>query len=282
MKKMIIDAHTHIFSPEVIKNRKRFCDDKHFSMLYDNEKSKLVDHTMLLQAMDSAGVDGAIALGYPWQHDKYLALQNSYFQMVAEEARGRIYPFATIPMHTAENIESEVARVKDMGLFGIGEVGFYSTGLKQSEAEVLSRLFESALKHSLPVCLHVNEPVGHKYVGKYITEFGILFDLLKEFQDLVVILAHWGGGLLFYELMPEVSKSLKNVYYDTAASPYLYNNDIYNIASQIVGPEKILLGSDYPLIGFKRYIDSIEGSLKNKKERDSILGRNVRKILFLE
>lgn len=279
---MIIDAHTHIFSPEVLNDRKRFCDDKHFSILYDNEKSKLVDHSMLLEAMNSGGIDGAIALGYPWQNDEYMIMQNNYFQKVAEIAPGRIFPFATIPMHTAGEIEKHVARVKEMGLFGIGEVGFYSTGLSKVESEILSRLFKSAQKHSLPVCLHVNEPVGHKYIGKYKTDFELLFDLLKEYSDLTVILAHWGGGLLFYELMPEVSKSLKNVYYDTAASPFLYHNDIYDIAARIVGHEKILFGSDYPLIGFKRYTESIESTIKNKKEIDCILGENARKILHVE
>ena len=54
--------------------------------------------------------------------------------------------------------------------------------------------------------------------------------------------------MIFYELMPEVSEALSRCWYDTAASPFIYKDDIYRIAPQVAGGEKILFGSDYPLI----------------------------------
>jgi predicted TIM-barrel fold metal-dependent hydrolase len=47
----------------------------------------------------------------------------------------------------------------------------------------------------------------------------ILFDFISSFREVTVILAHFGGGLMFYELMPEVKDVLTNTYYDTAAAP---------------------------------------------------------------
>lgn len=276
---MIVDFHTHIFSSEVIEDRARFADDRNFSILYADEKAKLIDHRLLLQAMESSHIDYAVALGYPWEKEEYYEIQNQYFKRVIDLSQGRIYPFATIPMHSERDINDYVKGVRDLGLSGIGEIGFYSGGFTRREEKILARVFESALQYSLPVCLHVNESVGHEYVGKYETDFKRLYSILHEFRGLTVILAHWGGGILFYELMPEVKESLENVYYDTAASPYLYRDEVYDIATRIVGSEKILFGTDYPLINFSRYVQSIESVIADENDRANILGGNALRIL---
>ena len=48
--------------------------------------------------------------------------------------------------------------------------------------------------------------------------------------------------------MPEVNKILTNVFFDTAATPFLYKKEIFNVMEQIIGAEKILFASDYPLL----------------------------------
>nr|HPI22334.1 amidohydrolase family protein [Spirochaetota bacterium] len=89
-----------------------------------------------------------------------------------------------------------------------------------------------------------------------------------------------GGGVLFYELMPEVRKAFARVYYDTAASPLIYDNRIYASAVSLVGSGKIILGSDYPLTGFARYIAPIK-KLTDARDRDTILRDNARRVLGL-
>jgi hypothetical protein len=61
-----------------------------------------------------------------------------------------------------------------------------------------------------------------------------------------------------YELMPEVRRVLANVYYDTSAAPYLYRRDVYSVAATTAGPEKLLFGSDYPLLSPARYLRDTE------------------------
>jgi uncharacterized protein len=151
--------------------------------------------------------------------------------------------------------------------------------LNKRNANFLEILLDSAGRHSMPVCLHVNEPVGHNYAGKHFTDFSILYHVLANCGNTVVILAHWGGGILFYELMKEVQSSLKNVYYDTAASPFIYKDDIYMSAVKITGSGKILFGSDFPLINFNRYIQSISNCVSDEYDKANILGNNAVKIL---
>ena len=102
--------------------------------------------------------------------------------------------------------------------------------------------------------LHTNEPVGHQYPGKTVNTLFQIYDFVKTYPENRIILAHWGGGILFYALMKkEVRGVLQNVWFDTAASPYLYRSEMYRIAGEVVGFDKILFGSDYPLLKPQRY-----------------------------
>jgi len=105
--------------------------------------------------------------------------------------------------------------------------------------------------------------------------------LVHALQGIKIILAHWGGGLFFYELMPEIAAMCQEVYYDTAASPFLYNKRIYQIAISIIGPQRILFGSDYPLIPPRRYKEEMQEAGLAGKELEAILGLNAQRLLGL-
>jgi predicted TIM-barrel fold metal-dependent hydrolase len=131
----------------------------------------------------------------------------------------------------------------------------------------------------LPLLLHANEPVGHNYTGKTDMSLKRLETFIVNNSDLKIILAHWGGGILFYELMKEVRESFRNVYYDTAATPFLYDNRIYRVAKALDLCEKILFGSDFPLLPQSRYMDAIENSVLSTEDKRLILGENAEKLL---
>jgi predicted TIM-barrel fold metal-dependent hydrolase len=134
----------------------------------------------------------------------------------------------------------------------------------------------------IPLLLHTNETIGHAYPGKGETPLSRFYELILAHPRLRMILAHWGGGLPFYELMPEIKRTMTQVYYDTAASPFLYSPKIYSIASEIVGSDRILFGSDYPLISPKRYFEELAESVLSKDDMKRILGLNLMKLLELE
>ena len=58
------------------------------------------------------------------------------------------------------------------------------------------------------------------------------------------ILAHWGGML---PLRDPGARTLKNVFYDTAASPLLYDGGVWRRVAEAIGTDRVLFGSDYPL-----------------------------------
>lgn len=274
---MIIDFHTHIFPRDVSQSRVLFMDDPGFRMLYSPETSSLTDHTGLADYILENKLHGAAAMSFPWEGEIHCLRQNEY--MASISGRNNIYPFGMIPLSGSKSIRVYAEEIKSYGLYGIGEIAFYIQGMNASNKNYLREVLESSAELSLPVCLHLNEPVGHKYPGKYEPSLSEVYDVLKNVPDATVVLSHWGGGMFLYELMPEVSTVLKNVYYDTAASPYLYSNEIYSTALKILGPEKIIFGSDYPLLGIGRYKDSIEKEIFSAEDRGKILGGNTRRIL---
>ena len=79
--------------------------------------------------------------------------------------------------------------------------------------------------------------------------------------------------------MPEVLKSLKNVYFDTSATPYLYKSDIFPVIRDIIGIQKILFGSDYPLLEPSKVISHIASSEIGTQDLNKILGTNISDIL---
>jgi predicted TIM-barrel fold metal-dependent hydrolase len=116
-------------------------------------------------------------------------------------------------------------------------------------------------------------------MGKGTITPDILYSFILSFPSLNIVCAHWGGGLPFYALMPEVAQALTNVFFDTAASPFLYQPQIFARVSDIVGSCKILLGTDYPLISQSRTIDQVRHSGLPEKEKDEILGHSAQKLL---
>ncbi len=106
------------------------------------------------------------------------------------------------------------------------------------------KLLELAARLSLPVNLHVTDPRSAPFPGRVETPLADFVTLAREFPGATFILAHWGGGLAF----DAECRALKNVYYDTAASPLLYGPEVWMRGISGSAPDRLLFGSDYPLI----------------------------------
>ena len=68
--------------------------------------------------------------------------------------------------------------------------------------------------------------LGCTYPGKQGLSLGALYAFAKAASGVTIIAAHWGGGLPFYALMPEVRDAIANMYFDTAASHLVYDDQI--------------------------------------------------------
>ncbi len=178
--------------------------------------------------------------------------------------------------------DKEIARCLDAGLMGLGELGPDGQRFDIADRWVLEAAATVLQQYDRPLLVHSSEPVGHKYAGKGETYPPKLLKLAQNFPGLKIVMAHWGGGLPFYELMPEVAEALRNVYYDTAASTYLYRFDIIPVVARTVGIEKILWGTDYPLLSQAKFIKRVRESGLGESDLEAVLGGNAARLLRLE
>jgi hypothetical protein len=278
---MIIDIHTHIFPKKVQEQRNFFFDgEPAFKLLYENVKSTLVGVDQLIEAMDKDNVDKSVVFGFPWKHETYFKQNNDYVMEAVAKYPDRLYGFCCLdPYHP--NSEKEVERCLNAGLSGIGELGFYTSDINEETIKHLLPVMDMAQLRNKPVMIHTNEPVGHFYPGKTPLSVKAIYHFVERFPDNKIILAHWGGGVFFYHLLKKEAKNvLANVYVDSAASIFLYDQRIWSVACDILGSEKVLFGTDYPLLPANRYFKQIETNahLKNS-DIENILGKSALNIL---
>ncbi len=279
---MIIDFHTHIFPPNVRDNRERYlATDSTFAHLYSNPKARLMTAEDLVESMDANGIDVAVTLGMGWNVHEYCVEANDYILESAAKFPGRLVPFCCVNPTLGIRAAEEVERCAAKGVRGIGEVHSYAQGFKLNDVEVMGPVMKVAQQHDLIVLTHSSEPVGHVYAGKGTVTPDELCGFIESFPKARIVCAHWGGGLPFYSLMPEVKEALANVYFDTAASPLLYSPDVFPTVAQAVGAEKILFGTDFPIISHRRLLKQVEELGWEESAKARVLGDNARALLAL-
>ena len=281
---MIIDVHTHLFPRHIREHRAKYMgNEPAFGLLYRDEKAKMIGTHDLIASMDDNGVDISVVCGFPWISEETCRKHNDYILQAVTEYPDRLIGLCCVnPFSEAAGIEVE--RCLDNGFRGVGEIAFYLDGGIPAEAVAsLEALMTLCRERDLPVLVHTNEPVGHRYPGKSENTLAQIYHLVRTYPDNRLILGHWGGGIFFYNLLKrEVKETLKNVYFDTAASCFLYEPAIYRVAMELAGEDKVLFGSDYPLIGPSRYYQEIEAAGLDNRAAKKLLGENAARVFRLE
>jgi len=277
---MIIDFHTHIFPRRIRENRETyFPDEAGFALLYSLPKSKLAGAQDLIAVMDAQGIDKAVVFGFPWKNPNTLSDHNDYISASVEKFPKRLIGFCCLDPFS-QTAPAEAQRCLAGNFAGVGELAFYQSGFNERSIKHLEPIMEICRQADVPVLIHTNKPIGHQYPGKVPLTFPELYGLIRKFPENKIVLAHWGGGMFFFNLVKkEIKESLRHIYFDTAASPFLYDPKVYSIAVQIVGPEKILFGSDYPLIDPSRYVKEMEAAGLSPDDTRRILGQNAAELL---
>ncbi|HLH74949.1 MAG TPA: amidohydrolase family protein [Chloroflexota bacterium] len=272
----IVDAHIHLFPPEVVNQRERFLAlDRHFADLYTNPKCRLATAEDALASLDRNGIDFAFALGFGWSDPTLCRMHNDYLIEVQRQYPERFASFAALQPCDSQAALTEINRVAAAGLKGIGELMPHGQGYALDDWTVMDPVAEAATALGLAISIHVSEPVGHGYPGKGAVTPATAYRLAERHPSLRLIFAHWGGGLPFYELMPEVAIALRNVWYDSAATTYLYHFEIFKIVAELVSADRILFGTDYPLLRQGPFLQKVRALGLPESTLEQILGGNA-------
>lgn len=226
-------------------------------------------------------------------NDAYAEINDEYEEFSA---------LASVPLKAPEKALDEARRaIEDLGLHGfIVGSNIDGTPLNHDDFEPF---FELAASLDAPLFVHPMTPAGVEVMGEYrlaplvgfeneitmaITR--LVFDGVLERHDVDVHLAHLGGTVPYlferlnngYRAYPECRENidqlpeqyLKQVYYDTVS----FHEPALRCALESVGPDQILVGSDYPhVIGdIERAVTDIESLELTESERRRIRETNVR------
>lgn len=288
---IIIDSHIHHYPDCIVANpttwAKSAGEGYWASLVGPKSAQSFVSTEQLLADMDAAKVAKAVLAGWYWERADTCGIQNDFYAELILKYPDRFVAFASIQALEGDKALDMFKKAIDQGFQGLGECFPALQGFSMQDPSWL-KIVELAIGQHMPILLHVTEPVGKAYLGKYRHDFGPYEWLAKTYPEATLIFAHWGGLMPAYELNPSFAKTAKNIYYDTAASPLLYDMRIFKLMVELLGSKKILYGSDYPLRlypsqqklpDFERFLGAIQGLGLKKEDLNAILGANMQGLL---
>ncbi|HYP16944.1 MAG TPA: amidohydrolase family protein [Opitutus sp.] len=286
----IIDAHVHLYPSEVDADPAAWAavqGEKHWALLCTRRRrdgrpvQSLPTVDGLLRAMDEAGVARAVLLGWYWENPATCIWQNRFYAACVRVHPDRFSAFATVhPRAGKAAALEEIWRAKGEGLVGIGELSPHSQGYGIDDpvfGEVLAR----AAELQMPVNLHVTDPQSRRYPGWVETPADDFVRLAERYPETNFVLAHWGGMLALNDARLRMRE---NIFYDTAASPLLYDAGVWQRALPALGAERVLFGSDFPLNLYPRVAVEAEMTAFLQEAKaggagEAVLGGNARRLL---
>lgn len=279
---MIIDFHTHVFPPRLMEERGAYSKrDATLAALFADPDAPMATAEDLISAMDEAGVDAAVIMGVGWTDMDIAREANDYILESAVRYSGRLVPFCSVSPAWGEDALIEIDRCAALGARGVGELHPDTQGFKLGDRSLMDPFMDCVKSRKMVALTHSSEPVGHTYPGKGTVTPDVLMEFIERYPDVAIVCSHWGGGLPFYSLMPEVRRALSNTYFDSAASPFLYRASIYSVMSRMARPSSMLFGSDFPLLRPARLMRHIRAADISEEEKERILGGNAQRLLGL-
>lgn len=288
----IIDAHVHLYPLEVDRDPAAWAaarGERHWAELCTRKRRNgrpvqtLPAIGELLAAMDAGGIERSVLLGWYWENPDTCEWQNRFYAECVRAHPDRLSAFATLhPAAGRDATLAELRRAHGDGLIGVGELSPHSQAYAIDD-DVFAAAMALAGELGMPVNLHVTDPASRPFPGKIETPADDFVRLTRIHPETTFILAHWGGML---PLCDARFAALPNVYYDTAASPLMYDAGVWSRATPVLGGGRVLFGSDFPLNLYPK-LDELPGLVRFVGEAqragasDRVLRENAAELLGL-
>ncbi|MBI5145576.1 MAG: amidohydrolase family protein, partial [Candidatus Omnitrophica bacterium] len=266
---MIIDAHSHWLPEEIIKNA------HFFSGAWGDIESQL-------KAMAEAGIARAV-LSYPTS-DAHLKLggmkevariYNDNVAGILKRYPDKFIGAAVLPVSNSQEMLAELDRAQDLGFQAISLATSYNG--TYIDDNIFLPIYRQAQEENIPIFVHsqIVNPIGFERVEdplltpvvEYIFDTTIcigkllMSGILRDYPEVKFIFAYFGGVVCHltqrfeatYNMLKKInfvkdikgapSDFLKNIYVDTSGDSKKTN---FLAALELLGPEHILWGSDWP------------------------------------
>ena len=235
-------------------------------------------------------------------------LTNDAYGDIVEAHRDSFTALATLPMQDPEAASSELERaVKDRGLRGA--MIFSNVAGKPLDSEEFVPVYEKAVRLDVPLFIHPTSPLNSVAMEDYrlvpIMGFGVdtglailrlvFSGIMERLPTLKLVATHTGGVFPYlrgrievaHRAYPETrvnapkppSEYLRRIWLDTVC----YDSDVLASSYAFAGPDKMVMGSDYPhQIGDLEHCVGRVRALKiGEEEKRKVLGESAAKLLKL-
>ena len=214
---------------------------------------------------------------------------------------------AMLPLIDTKLALKELDRaVLDLGLKGISILT--NVAGKTLDSDFLLPVYERAQALGIPIFIHPTTPLGAQVMQEWRLaiilgfEFDVMLSatrlaysgVLEKFPELNFVISHLGAGIPFLagridrgyhdpncgvKTKKPTSEYLKDLYCDTVS----FYQPALMMAYQFYGADRMVLGSDFPLLigDLPGAVPSIEEMNISQQDKEKILGKNVERLLKL-
>ncbi len=146
--------------------------------------------------------------------------------------------------------------------------------------KVMWPIYETCIELGIPIVAHT----GPAQSGGPSSEPETFAGALEAFPDLTIVLAHMGGGA--WQQTLEIAERYPNAYFDCCeimewiGAPNAPTDQQFAQLIRDIGPERVLLGTDFPWYDLSRSVEIIMSlPVLSKEEKEGILGANALRVL---
>ncbi|MHB1908626.1 MAG: amidohydrolase family protein [Nitrososphaerales archaeon] len=279
MASPVIDVHVHPWTLDFMKKNKciEFAID--FFHIDPNTLPKKIED--LIQDMDSAGVDKSVILGQDVRSVERTEFQNytlanEALKELVDQYPNRFVAFGAVDPRKEDAIQ-KLETMVDYGFKGI-KIHCDALGIYPND-QVLYPIYQKCVENDLTVLHHT----GTTGLGYCKIKFGRpldLDDVAQDFPELKIIAAHFGWPWM--EECFAVSTRNPNVYVDISGWLARYFPPLLITYMNGLLKDKMLFGTDYPMIRTPRWMEEFNEFCKPKLKQsvaERVLGLNAKKLL---
>lgn len=284
---MIIDAHTHLFTPKIIANVARKSQLVNELSLETDKAAKRCSLDDLEEECKAAGVGACLLL--PTASPRDVQTVNQRFLEFSEKnpffiSAGTLHPENRDIDRTLELLSEKGVKVIKMCSF--------SQGFDLDDPETL-HLFEMIRErgskfgeaYSVVLDTFYKADLHFDSDDRHITTPERLGRLVSRFPEIRFLAAHMGGlSAPFSETMKHLMPS-ENLYLDTSNAAHTLSETEFVELLEAHGSERIIFGTDWPWFGQGTEIPRIERLLAkagfDEHERDRVFYGNIAELLSL-
>ena len=318
---MKIDIHNHIYPENYwkallkISERVTFPIDARRILSYYTEKGILIKPEETLGPMEKMGIEiQVLSLSVPnvYMPDPAMSLDlaqmaNDAYADIRRRFPGRFYVLASVPLNFPELAIRELDRaIGKLGMNGI-VLGSNIAGMPLSSPEFFP-FYERVNELNVPIFIHpmspphmeeedefFTAPLVHYVFESTLAATKMVFaGVFERFPEMHLILPHLGGAIPYiqgridsgYRNHPSCRKNIsrppseyfKEFYYDILS----LNVPALRCALEIMGPDHLVFGTDYPFWPLENVPwlnESLDKLGLSTEAREAIDRRNILKIL---